>query len=172
MIQAMELKVSSTVTYCKTTLAALCAALMVAGCGTPKEKPKPEPKIVTATFEGQTVDQVRTALMVACSNEKWTIRSKTGEVSCENTKLASRRYDEIERMVNDPMGQRYSENIQFDISADGATITAKGHAWIQYVVPGGLYTSATVKTLNLDDDQATEQVRKLLTNAKDKLPKD
>lgn len=165
----MKLKVSSTVTYCKTTLAVLCAALVVGGCGTPKEKPKPEPKIVTATFEGQTVDQVRTALMVACSNEKWTIRSKTGEVSCHNNKLESRRFDVIERMVNDPVGQRYSENIRFEIVEDGSTVKSNGRAWVQYVVPGGFFTSATIKTMDLEDDTAIEQIRKFLTNAKGKV---
>ena len=166
MIQTMELKVSSTVTYCKTTLAALCAALMVAGCGTPKEKPKPEPKIVTATFEGQTVDQVRTALMVACSNEKWTIRSKTGEVSCENTKLDSRRYDEIERMANNPLGHRYSEHIQFEIVQDNNLVTAKGHARIQYEIPGGPFSPISIHTMDLNDDQAADLIRKLLKAAK------
>ena len=153
----------------KTSMAVACSVLALAGCGSSKEKPKPEPKSVTATFEGQSIDQVRTSLMVACSNEKWMIRSKAGEVSCENTKLASRRYDEIERMVNDPVGQRYSENIQFEISENGGSVQAKGSAWIQYVVPGGFFTSATIKTMDLDDDQAIEQIRKLLRNANGKL---
>ena len=146
-----------------------CAGLALTGCGGTKEKPKVEPRVVSATFEGQTVDQVRTALMVACTSEKWTIRSKTGEVSCHNNKLESRRYDMIERMVNDPVGQRYSENIQFEISEDGGSVQAKGSAWIQYVVPGGFFTSATIKTMDLDDDQAIEQIRKFLTNASGKL---
>ena len=143
-----------------------CAGLALTGCGGTKERPKVEPRVVSATFEGQTVDQVRTALMVACTNEKWTIRSKTGEVSCHNNKLESKRYDVIEAMVNDPVGQRYSENIQFDLSLDGTTVTAKGRAWIQYMVAGGFFTSSTLKTLDLDDDQAIEQIRKLLINAK------
>ena len=146
-----------------------CAGLALTGCGGTKEKPKVEPRVVSATFEGQTVDQVRTALMVACTSEKWTIRSKTGEVSCHNNKLESRRYDVIERMVNDPIGQRYSENIQFEISEDGGSVQAKASAWIQYVVPGGFFTSATIKTMDLDDDQAIEQIRKFLTNASGKL---
>ena len=145
------------------------AAALLAGCGSIKEKIKPEPRVVTATFESQSVDQVRTSLMVACTQEKWTIRSKTGEVSCHNNNLESRRYDVIERMVNDPVGQRYSENIQFDITQDGSSVTAQGRAWIQYVVPGGFFTSATVKTMDLGDDTAIEQIRKLLTNAKGKL---
>ena len=165
----MKLKVWSMVSTFKTSMALACSVLALVGCGSSKETPKPEPKSVTATFEAQSVDQVRTSLMVACSNEKWVIRSKTGEVSCENTKLASRRYDEIERMVNDPVGQRYSENIQFKISADGAMVAVNGRAWIQYVVPGGFFTSATIKTMDLDDDQAIEQIRKLLTHAKGKL---
>ena len=146
-----------------------CAGLALTGCGGTKEKPKVEPRVVSATFEGQTVDQVRTALMVACTSEKWTIRSKTGEVSCHNNKLESKRYDVIERMVNDPVGQRYSENIQFEISQDGTAITAKGSAWIQYIVPGGFFTSSTLKTMDLDDDPAIEQIRKLLINAKGKV---
>lgn len=153
----------------KTSMAVACSVLALAGCGSSKEKPKPEPKTVTATFESQSIDQVRTALMVACTNEKWTIRSKTGEVSCHNNKLESRRYDVIERMVNDPVGQRYSENIQFEISEDGGSVQAKGSAWIQYAVPGGFFTSATIKTMDLDDDQAIEQMRKLLRNANGKL---
>ena len=146
----------------------LPAALLI-GCGSTKETTKPEPRVVTATFDSQSVDHVRTALMVACTQDKWTIRSKTGEVSCHNNKLESRRYDVIERMVNDPVGQRYSENIQFEITEDSTTVTAQGRAWIQYVVPGGFFTSATVKTMDLEDDQAVEQIRKLLKNAKDKL---
>ena len=150
----------------KTSMVVACSVMALAGCGSSKEKPKPEPKSVTATFEAQSIDQVRTALMVACTNEKWTIRSKTGEVSCHNNKLESRRYDVIERMVNDPVGQRYSENIQFELSQDGTTVKVKGHAWIQYMVAGGFFTSSTLKTLDLDDDQAIEQIRKLLINAK------
>lgn len=144
-------------------------AVVLSGCGSTKETTKPEPRVVTATFDSQSVDQVRTALMVACTQDKWTIRSKTGEVSCHNNKLESRRYDVIERMVNDPVGQRYSENIQFEITEDSTTVTAQGRAWIQYVVPGGFFTSATVKTMDLEDDQAVEQIRKLLKNAKGKL---
>ena len=153
----------------KTSMAVAYSVLALVGCGSSAEKPKPAPKSVTATFEAQSIDLVRTALMVACTNEKWTIRSKTGEVSCHNNKLESRRYDVIERMVNDPVGQRYSENIQFEISSDGGAVTAKGHAWIQYVVPGGFFTSATIKTMDLDDDQAIEQIRKLLRNANGRL---
>ena len=153
----------------KTNIAVACSVLALVGCGSSKEKPKPEPKTVTATFEAQSIDQVRTALMVACTQDKWTIRSKTGEVSCHNNKLESRRYDVIERMVNDPVGQRYSENIQFEISEDGGLVQAKASAWIQYVVPGGFFTSATIKTMDLDDDQAIEQIRKFLTNASGKL---
>lgn len=163
------IKLSSMFSTFKTSIAVACSVLALVGCGSSKEKPKPEPKSVTATFEAQSVDQVRTALMVACTQDKWTIRSKTGEVSCHNNKLESRRYDVIERMVNDPVGQRYSENIQFEISEDGGLVQAKASAWIQYVVPGGFFTSATIKTMDLDDDQAIEQIRKLLTNAKGKL---
>ena len=163
------IKLSSMVSTFKTSMAVACSVLALAGCGSAKENPKPEPKTVTATFEAQSVDQVRTALMVACTQDKWTIRSKTGEVSCHNNKLESRRYDVIERMVNDPVGQRYSENIQFEISEDGGSVQAKGSAWIQYVVPGGFFTSATIKTMDLDDDQAIEQMRKLLRNANGKL---
>lgn len=157
------------VSFFKTTTIAALAALMMTGCGSSKEKTKSEPSIVSATFSQQSVDQVRTALMVACTQEKWTIRSKTGEVSCHNNKLESRRYDVIERMVNDPVGQRYSENIQFEITQDGTTVTATGRAWIQYVVPGGFFTSATVKVMDLEDDPAIEQIRKLLTNAMGKV---
>lgn len=150
-------------------LAVTLSAALLAGCGSTKEKTKPEPRVVSATFEGQNVDQVRTALMVSCTQEKWTMRSKTGEVSCHNNKLESRRYDVIERMVNDPVGQRYSENIQFEITQENTTVTAKGRAWIQYVVPGGFFTSATIKTMDLEDDPAIEQIRKFLTNANGKL---
>lgn len=150
-------------------LALAVAAVLLAGCGSTKESTKPEPRIVTATFDSQNIDQVRTSLMVACTQEKWTIRSKTGEVSCHNNKLESRRYDVIERMVNDPVGQRYSENIQFDITQDGSTVTAQGRAWIQYMVPGGFFTSATIKTMDIADDAAIDQIRKMLTNAKGKL---
>ena len=150
-------------------LAVSLSAALLAGCGSTKEKTKPEPRVVLATFEGQSVDQVRTALMVACTQEKWTIRSKTGEVSCHNNKLESRRYDVIERMVNDPVGQRYSENIQFEIAEDGTTVRANGRAWVQYVVPGGFFTSATIKTMDLEDDPAIEQIRKILKNAKGKV---
>lgn len=153
----------------KTFAALACAGLVLAGCGSTNEKAKPELRVVNATFEGQSVDQVRTALMVACTNEKWTIRSKTGEVSCHNSKLESRRYDVIERLVNDPVGQRYSENIQFELSQDGTTVKVKGHAWIQYMVAGGFFTSSTIKTLDLDDDQAIDQIRKLLIHAKGKV---
>jgi len=147
---------------------ALLAALLT-GCGSTKEKTRPEPRIVSATFDGQSVDQARTAIMVACTQEKWTIRSKTGEVSCHNNKLESRRYDVIERMVNDPVGQRYSENIQFEIVEDGTTVKANGRAWVQYMVPGGFFTSATMKTMDLEDDPAIEQIRKFLTNAKGRV---
>ena len=150
-------------------LAVTLSAALLAGCGSTKEKTKPEPKVVSATFDGQSVDQVRTAIMVACTQEKWTIRSKTGEVSCHNNKLESRRYDVIERMVNDPVGQRYSENIRFEIVEDGSTVKSNGRAWVQYVVPGGFFTSATIKTMDLEDDTAIEQIRKFLTNAKGKV---
>ena len=150
-------------------LAISLPAALLAGCGSTKEKTKPEPKVVSATFDGQSVDQVRTAIMVACTQEKWTIRSKTGEVSCHNNKLESRRYDVIERMVNDPVGQRYSENIRFEIVEDGSTVKSNGRAWVQYVVPGGFFTSATIKTMDLEDDTAIEQIRKFLTNAKGKV---
>lgn len=163
------MKLSSMVSTFKISMAVACSVLALVGCGSAKDKPKPEPKSVTATFEAQTIDQVRTSLMVACTQDKWTIRSKTGEVSCHNNKLESRRYDVIERMVNDPVGQRYSENIQFEISEDGGSVQAKASAWIQYVVPGGFFTSATIKTMDLDDDQAIEQIRKFLTNARGKL---
>ena len=150
-------------------LAVTLSAALLAGCGSTKEKTKPEPRVVSATFEGQNVDQVRTALMVSCTQEKWTMRSKTGEVSCHNNKLESRRYDVIERMVNDPVGQRYSENIQFEITQDNTTVTATGRAWIQYVVPGGFYTTTVVNTIDLQDKEALGQIRKLLTNAKGKV---
>lgn len=145
------------------------AAALLAGCGSTKETTKPEPRVVTATFEAQSIDQVRTALMVACTDAKWTIRSKTGEVSCHQAKLDSRRYDEIERMVNDPVGQRYSENIQFEITQEGGIVTAKGRAWIQYVVPGGFFTSLTIKSVDLEDKPAIEQIRKFLEHAKGKV---
>ena len=145
------------------------AGFALTGCTGAKEKPKVEPRVVIATFEGQSIDQVRTALMLACTNAKWTIRSKTGEVSCHNNKLQSRRYDVIEAMVNDPVGQRYSENIQFELSQDGTKVTAKGRAWIQYMVAGGFFTSSTLKTMDLDDDVAIDQIRKLLIDAKGKV---
>ena len=157
------------ISFFKTGMALACVGLLLAGCGSTKEKTKPEPRTVSATFAGQSVDQVRTALMVACTNAKWTIRSKTGEVSCHNNKLESNRYDVIERMVNDPVGQRYSENIQFVISEDGSAVIATGRAWIQYMVAGGFFTSATVKTMDLEDAPAIEQIRKLLIDAKGKL---
>ena len=163
------MKFSLKVSCLKTTFALACVGLLLVGCGSTKEKTKPEPRTVTATFEAQSVDQVRTALMVSCTNEKWTIRSKTGEVSCHNNKLESRRYDVIEKMVNDPVGQRYSENILFEITQDGTTVTAQGKAWVQYIVPGGFFTSATVKTMDIEDDAAIDQIRKLLTNAKGKV---
>lgn len=150
-------------------LALAMAAVMLTGCGSSKPTAKPAPRAVMATFDGQSVDQVRTALMVACTNEKWTIRSKAGEVSCHNNQIESRRYDVIERLANDPVGQRYSENIRFEIEEDGATVSAKGQASIQYVVSGGFFTSATLKTVDLDDDPAIEQIRKILTLAKGKL---
>ena len=165
----MSMKPSLTRSIIRHGLVLAVGAAFLTGCGSSKEKTKPEPRVVSATFAGQSIDQVRTALMVACTQEKWTMRSKTGEVSCHNNKLESRRYDVIERMVNDPVGQRYSENIQFEMAEDGSTVTAKGRAWVQYVVPGGFFTSATVKTMDLEDDQAIEQIRKLLTNAKGKL---
>lgn len=145
------------------------AAVLLVGCGSTKEKSTPEPRVVTATFASESVDQVRTALMVACTQEKWTIRSKTGEVSCHNNKLESKRYDVIEKMANDPVGQRYSENIRFEITQDGTTVTAQGRAWIQYVVPGGFYTTTLVNTIDLEDEEALEQIRKLLTHAGGKV---
>lgn len=169
LIDKMHLNPSLATTTIRYGLGLAMAAALLTGCGSSNEKTKPEPRVVTATFEAQSVDQVRTALMVACTQEKWTVRSKTGEVSCHNNKLESRRYDVIERMANDPVGQRYSENIQFDITQEGTTMTAQGRAWIQYVVPGGFYTSSTVKTIDLEDDLALEQIRKLLTKAKSEL---
>ena len=169
LIDKMHLNPSLAKTSIRYGLALAMAAALLTGCGSTKEKVKSEPVVVSATFEGQTIDQVRTALMVACTNDKWTIRSKTGEVSCHNNKLESKRYDVIEKMANDPVGQRYSENIRFDITQDGTTVTAQGRAWIQYVVPGGFYTTTVVNTIDLQDEEALGQIRKLLTNAKGKV---
>ncbi len=145
---------------------ALVALAILSGCGTSEPaKPKEAPsRPVQATFNGVTPGEVRTRLMVVCTEDKFQITSTQPDILCTKNIDNYHRERLIEQAVDNEFATNFREGMKFVISQKSPDVGVVATSFTQYTMLGGFTTGAELKTRDLVDDASftllTEVIRR------------
>ncbi len=146
---------------------AALALVILSGCGAsaPAKKKVDPSRPAEATFKGTTAGQVRTRLMVICTQDKFQIHSTQPDLICLKNVDSTLRERLIEQTIDSEFASNIRDGMKFVLTQNDGDVTVVATSITQFTMLGGFTTGAEVKNRDLVDDASFTLITEALRRA-------